>query len=65
MRKALQLRLIFFSDDSKKIFGFIFFGSDAPETAEFELNLWFGDTLMDWNQDSINWVSVNFYGNNV
>lgn len=31
-------------------------GSDAPETAEFELNLWFGDSLMEWNQDSINWV---------
>jgi len=31
-------------------------GSDAPETAEFELGLWFSEGLNDWVQDSINWV---------
>jgi|TARA_B100001146_G_C15847466_1_gene291982 nucleoside-diphosphate kinase len=31
-------------------------GSDAPETAEFELELWFSEGLNDWNQDSISWV---------
>ena len=31
-------------------------GSDAPETAEFELGLWFSEGLNDWNQDSISWV---------
>ena len=31
-------------------------GSDAPETAEFELGLWFSEGLLDWTQDNINWV---------
>ena len=31
-------------------------GSDAPETAEFELGLWFSEGLNEWTQDSISWV---------
>jgi nucleoside-diphosphate kinase len=31
-------------------------GSDAPETAEFELGLWFSEGLNVWTQDSISWV---------
>ena len=31
-------------------------GSDAAETAEFELNLWFPDGLNKWTQDSQSWV---------
>jgi len=31
-------------------------GSDASETAEFELGLWFSEGLNEWTQDSISWV---------
>jgi len=31
-------------------------GSDAPETAEFELGLWFSEGLNEWTQDSISWI---------
>ena len=31
-------------------------GSDAPETAEFELGLWFPEGLMDWEQTITSWV---------
>ena len=31
-------------------------GSDAPETAEFELGLWFSEGLNEWTQDSISWT---------
>lgn len=31
-------------------------GSDAPETAVFELELWFSEGLNEWTQDSISWV---------
>ena len=31
-------------------------GSDAEETAEFELNLWFPDGTMNWSYDSQKWV---------
>ena len=31
-------------------------GSDALETAKFELELWFPEGLNTWNQDSQNWV---------
>lgn len=31
-------------------------GSDAEETAAFELNLWFPDGTMDWSCDSQKWV---------
>ena len=31
-------------------------GSDASETAEFELGLWFSEGLNDWTQDSISWI---------
>ncbi|MEO2180601.1 MAG: nucleoside-diphosphate kinase [Methanobacteriota archaeon] len=31
-------------------------GSDAPETAVFELGLWFSEGLNEWTQDSISWV---------
>tara|TARA_B100002052_G_C15860301_1_gene589742 strand:+ start:802 stop:1254 length:453 start_codon:yes stop_codon:yes gene_type:complete len=31
-------------------------GSDAAETAESELNLWFPDGLNEWKQDSQSWV---------
>ena len=31
-------------------------GSDAPETAEFELGLWFPEGLMDWEQSITSWV---------
>ena len=30
-------------------------GSDAPETAEFELGLWFPEGVMDWNQTISQW----------
>tara|TARA_B100001250_G_C19781520_1_gene782075 strand:+ start:400 stop:858 length:459 start_codon:yes stop_codon:yes gene_type:complete len=30
-------------------------GSDAPETAEFELNLWFPEGLMEWDQTISRW----------
>ena len=31
-------------------------GSDAPETAEFELSLWFPEGTLDWTADRENWV---------
>ncbi len=31
-------------------------GSDAAETAEFELGLWFPEGLNEWAQDSQSWV---------
>ena len=31
-------------------------GSDAPETAEFELGLWFPEGINNWVQDSQSWV---------
>jgi nucleoside-diphosphate kinase len=31
-------------------------GSDATETAEFELGLWFPEGLMDWEQTITSWV---------
>ena len=31
-------------------------GSDAPETAEFELGLWFPEGRNEWTQDSISWI---------
>ena len=31
-------------------------GSDAPETAAFELGLWFPEGLMDWNNTMGTWV---------
>lgn len=31
-------------------------GSDATETAEFELGLWFPEGTMEWNCESQNWV---------
>tara|TARA_B000000475_G_C15947167_1_gene427207 strand:+ start:511 stop:957 length:447 start_codon:yes stop_codon:yes gene_type:complete len=31
-------------------------GSDAAETAEFELGLWFPEGLMDWEQTINSWV---------
>lgn len=31
-------------------------GSDAPETADFELKLWFSEGLNEWTQDSISWI---------
>ena len=31
-------------------------GSDAPETAVFELGLWFSEGLNEWTQDSISWI---------
>ena len=31
-------------------------GSDAAETAEFELGLWFPEGLNEWTQDSLSWV---------
>ena len=31
-------------------------GSDAAETAEFELGLWFPEGLNEWTQDSQSWV---------
>ena len=30
-------------------------GSDAPETAEFELGLWFSEGVMDWDQTISKW----------
>ena len=30
-------------------------GSDAPETAEFELGLWFREGVMDWDQTISKW----------
>jgi nucleoside-diphosphate kinase len=30
-------------------------GSDAPETAEFELNLWFPEGVMQWDQTISRW----------
>jgi nucleoside-diphosphate kinase len=30
-------------------------GSDAPETAEFELGLWFPEGVMDWDQTISRW----------
>ena len=30
-------------------------GSDAPETAEFELNLWFPEGFMQWDQTISRW----------
>lgn len=34
----------------------IIHGSDAEETAEFELGLWFPDGLVEWNPDAERWV---------
>ena len=31
-------------------------GSDASETANFELGLWFPEGLNEWAQDSLSWV---------
>ena len=31
-------------------------GSDAAETAEFELGLWFPEGINEWTQDSLSWV---------
>ena len=31
-------------------------GSDAAETAQFELGLWFPEGLNEWTQDSLSWV---------
>jgi nucleoside-diphosphate kinase len=31
-------------------------GSDATDTAEFELGLWFPEGVNDWKQDSQSWV---------
>jgi nucleoside-diphosphate kinase len=31
-------------------------GSDAPETATFELNLWFPEGINEWNYDSKRWI---------
>lgn len=34
----------------------IIHGSDAEETAEFELGLWFPEGLVEWTQSSEDWV---------
>ncbi len=34
----------------------IIHGSDAEETAEFELGLWFPDGLVEWTPDAERWV---------
>ena len=34
----------------------IIHGSDAEDTAAFELGLWFPEGVNDWNQDSQSWV---------
>ena len=31
-------------------------GSDGPETSEFEIGLWFGDDLPDWERDTDRWI---------
>ena len=31
-------------------------GSDGPETAEFEIGLWFGDDIPDWERDTDRWI---------
>ena len=31
-------------------------GSDSLETAEFEIGLWFGDDIPDWERDTDRWV---------
>ncbi|RME82817.1 MAG: nucleoside-diphosphate kinase [Caldilineae bacterium] len=31
-------------------------GSDGPETAAFEIGLWFGDELEDWDRDVDRWI---------
>jgi nucleoside-diphosphate kinase len=31
-------------------------GSDGPETAAFEIGLWFGDDLPSWNRDVDRWI---------
>ena len=31
-------------------------GSDAAETAQFEIGLWFPEGLNEWTQDSLSWV---------
>lgn len=31
-------------------------GSDGPETAAFEIGLWFGDDLVEWNRATDPWV---------
>ena len=31
-------------------------GSDGPETAAFEIGLWFGDDLPDWERDTDRWI---------
>jgi nucleoside-diphosphate kinase len=34
----------------------IIHGSDAEETAEFELGLWFPEGLVDWTRSAEDWV---------
>ena len=34
----------------------IIHGSDAEETADFELNLWFEEELVEWERSAENWV---------
>ena len=34
-------------------------GSDGEDTAEFELNLWFPNGLMDWISNEQTWVYEN------
>ncbi len=31
-------------------------GSDSLETAEFEIGLWFGDDIPDWERDTDRWI---------
>ena len=31
-------------------------GSDGPDTAAFEIDLWFGDDLVEWNRATDPWV---------
>ncbi len=31
-------------------------GSDGPETATFEIGLWFGDDIPDWHRDVDHWI---------
>jgi nucleoside-diphosphate kinase len=31
-------------------------GSDGPETAAFEIGLWFGDDIPGWERDADRWI---------
>jgi nucleoside-diphosphate kinase len=34
----------------------IIHGSDAEDTAEFELSLWFPDGLVEWTRSAEDWI---------